>query len=302
MPRYDLDTVEPPALPIAPGEYNQGEREKFSNVLRLYFNRIASFVRNLIGTAGGRFLDFPNGLFSDNRDYELGSSSVAAPIRFDTTYYSNGLSLISDNISKNDFGSNLFATVDDGAGGSGNVLTITVAIISVDIYVGMEVTMAGLPAGTYIIQKNAVDQFLISTSALISSSTLVSFTGYSKIQTAYAGRYNFQFSIQLVNFTNTPHTVSIWWRKNGTDVADSNSEFGLPVRKGSGDPSHVIASMNFFIDLERDDYIQIIWRTQDVDVYIEHFPAVSAGAGTPAIPATPSVILTGSFVSRLVNS
>lgn len=301
MPRYDLDTVEPPALPLAPGEYNQGERDKFSNVLRIYFNRIASFVRSIIGTAGGRFLDFPTGSFADNRDYELGATSVAAPLRFDTTYFSNGVSIIPETVSQNLFGSNIFATVDDGGGLSGNILTITTFFGSVDIYVGMEVTMAGLPAGTYIIQKNAVNQFLISTSALISS-TAVSFTGNSKVQVSYPGRYNFQFSLQLVNFTNNPHTVSIWWRKNGTDIADSNSEFGLPVRKGAGNPSHVIASMNFFVGLERDDYIQIMWRTQDVDVYIEHFPAVSAGAGTPAIPATPSVILTANFVSRLPNS
>lgn len=300
--RYDLDPVEPPALPVAPPEYVQGEREKYSNVLRLYFNRVSAFIRNLIGTAGGRFLDFPNGAFSDNRDYRVGSTSVAAPVRFDTTFYANGLSLISETISQNDFGGNLFATVDDGAGGTGNILTITVAIIAVDIYVGMEVTMAGLPAGTYIIQKNAVDQFVISTSALIPASTLVSFSGASKVQASYPARYNFQFSIQAVNNVNNSVIISFWWRKNGVDVPDSNSDFGLPPRKSAGVPSRGIAAMNFFIDLERDDYIQIIWRTDDTDASIEHFDAVPAGAGTPAIPATPSVILTGNFVSRLPNS
>jgi hypothetical protein len=60
--------------------------------------------------------------------------------------------------------------------------------------------------------------------------------------------------------------------------------------------------MNFFVDLEKDDYIQVIWRTQDTDVNIEHFNAVAAGAGTPAIPATPSVILTANFISRLANT
>lgn len=304
MPRYDLDPIEPPALPIAPTEYNQGERDRFSNVLRLYFNRIASFVRSLIGTAGGRFLDFPNGLFLDNRDYQVGSSDVAAPIRFDTTVYSNGLSIYTEFIQYYDGapGANilLYASVEDGSGGAGNILFMDV-LSNASIAPGMIVNMTGLAAGTYIKRKITNTQFEISTTALLSVRQ-VTFTGESRIKAEYPGRYNFQFSIQLVNFTNLPYTVSIWWRKNGTDVADSNSEFGLPVRKGSGNPSHVIASMNFFIDLERDDYIQIIWRTQDVDVYIEHFPAVSAGVGTPAIPATPSVILTGNFVSRLVNS
>lgn len=302
MPRYDLDPIEPPALPIAPPEYNQGERDRFSNVLRLYFNRIASFVRSLIGTTGGRFLDFPNGSFSDDRDYQLNNTDVAAPVRFNTTYISNGIALIQENITRSDPPAEfiLYGEVQDGAFGPGNILYLG-GLSNLNISVGMEVVMTGLAAGTYITKKISYSVFEISTVALLSN-RVVSFTGASKVQVDYPGRYNFQFSIQLVNFTNSPHTVSIWWRKNGTDIADSNSEFGLPVRKGSGNPSHVIASMNFFIDLERDDYIQIIWRTQDVDVYIEHFPAVSAGAGTPAIPATPSVILTGSFVSRLVNS
>lgn len=293
--RYDLEPVEPPALPLSPPEYNPAERERYSNVLRLYFNRIASFLRNLIGTAGGRFLDFPNGAFSDRRDYLVGSSAVDAPLRFDTTYNSNGVQVITEVISQNEFGGNLFASV------TGNVLDITVFLGAVDIYVGMEVTMVGLSAGTYIIGKNSSTQYILSASATLTS-RLVSFTGQSKVQVLYPGWYNFQFSIQLVNFDNAPHTVSIWWRKNGVNIPDSNSEFGLPIRKSAGDPAHVIASMNFFTDLERDDYIQIIWRTQNVDVYIEHFAAVPAGVGTPAIPATPSAILTSNFISRLANT
>jgi hypothetical protein len=293
--RYDLEPVEPPALPLAPPEYNSAERERYSNVLRLYFNRIASFLRNLIGTAGGRFLDFPNGSFADNRDYLVNSSAVDAPLRFDTTYNSNGVQVITEVISQNEFGGNLFASV------TGNVLDITSFLGAVDIYVGMEVTMVGLPAGTYITEKTFSNQFVISNSATLTS-RLVSFTGQSKVQVLYPGWYNFQFSLQLVNFTNSPHTVSIWWRKNGVNIPDSNSEFGIPVRKGANNPSHVIASMNFPVELEREDYIQIIWRTPNVGVYIEHFAVVPAGSGTPAIPATPSVILTSNFISRLANT
>jgi hypothetical protein len=127
-------------------------------------------------------------------------------------------------------------------------------------------------------------------------------TGTSKVKVNYAGRYNFQFSIQIANLDNTAHTVSIWWRKNDTDIPDSNSEFGIAVRKAAGNPSHLIASMNYVIDLQGDDYIQVLWRTPQVDVTVEHFNAVAAGVGTPAIPATPSVILTANYVSRLANT
>ena len=295
MIRYDLEPVEPPALPIAPPEYNQAERDRYSNVLRLYFNRLAAFVRGLVGTAGGRFLDVPNGSFADTRDYLVDSSAVDAPLRFDTIYNSNGVQIITEVISQNEFGGNLFATV------TGNVLDIVVFLGAVDIYVGMEVTMVGLPAGTYITQKNSATQYLISNTATLSSS-LVSFTGQSKVQVTYPGWYNFQFSIQFVNTTNDVQTISIWWRKNGVDIPDSNSNFGIKPRKSSGSSSELIASMNFFVEMEREDYIQIVWRISDPDVYIEHFAAVPAGVGTPAIPATPSVILTSNFISRLANT
>lgn len=290
--RYDLEPVEPPALPSAPTEYIPGEREKYSNVLRLYFNRVSSYIRNLNGRVGGRFLDFPNGTFSDTRDYKLFSSSVAAPLRFNTTVYSNEVELITDTVS-------FTAAVDDGAGGVGNVMST--GFFDGELYPGMEVTATGLTAGTYITAKISNFSYRLSTSALLTTRNMTA-TGTSKVKVNYAGRYNFQFSIQIANLDNAAHTVSIWWRKNDTDIPDSNSEFGIAVRKAAGDPSHVIASMNYVIDLQGDDYIQVLWRTPQVDVTVEHFNAVAAGVGTPAIPATPSVILTANYVSRLANT
>ena len=294
MARYDLESVEPPALPIAPRQYVQGERDRYSNVLRLYFTRISSFIKNLSGPFGGRFLDFPNGAFSDTQDYALAATSVAAPLRFDTTDYTNGVSILTDNVT-------FTATVDNGAGGSGNILTVT-GLTSEQIYPGMVIAATGLTVGTYVQEViTPLTSYRLSTSANLSSRTMTG-TGTSKVQVAYPGRYNFQFSIQFVNSDNAQQDASVWFRKNSTDVVLSNSDFGLPARKSAGVPSRLIGSLNFFIDLEANDYIQIMWRVSDTDLSIEHFDAVVAAAGTPAIPATPSVILTVNFVSRLANT
>ena len=87
-------------------------------------------------------------------------------------------------------------------------------------------------------------------------------------------------------------------QKNGTDIASSNSSFSLPARKSASVYSYLIAVTPFMIDLNANDYIQIMWRVSDVGVTIQHLPAVAASAGvTPAIPATPSVILTAQFIS-----
>jgi hypothetical protein len=67
------------------------------------------------------------------------------------------------------------------------------------------------------------------------------------------------------------------------------------ARKSSGDPSHLIASLNFFVSLAANDYVEIMWRPTDVGVSLEHFAASS----TPTRPAVPSAIATVTFVSNL---
>ena len=119
----------------------------------------------------------------------------------------------------------------------------------------------------------------------------------SRINVRNAGIYNLQFSAQFKNTTNDGQDIDVWFRKNGTDVAKSNSRFHIPARKSTSDPSHLIAALNFYFDLAANDYVQIMWRVTDVAVTLEHFAAVSAGALTPAIPATPSVIATMQYIA-----
>jgi hypothetical protein len=117
----------------------------------------------------------------------------------------------------------------------------------------------------------------------------------SRITVADAGIWNLQFSIQLKNTTNDTQDAEIWFRVNGTNVANSNSRFNLSPRKSSGDPSHTIAALNFFVSMNSTDYIEIMWRVSDVGVSIEHY----AAGTSPTRPATPSVIVTMSFVSNI---
>ena len=123
----------------------------------------------------------------------------------------------------------------------------------------------------------------------------VTLSNSSRLNVANAGLYNCQFSIQFKNTTNDTQDVDVWFRKNGTNIAKSNSRFGLSPRKLLGDPSHTIGAMNFFVDMAENDYIEIMWRPSDTGVSIEHY----ATSTTPTRPAVPSVIATMSFVSNL---
>jgi len=126
----------------------------------------------------------------------------------------------------------------------------------------------------------------------------ITLSNSSHVNVTYEGIYLFTYSIQFENTNNVTETVDIWFRKNGTDVANSNSSFSLPPRKSVGVNSYLVAVSPFMVSMAAGDYIEIMWCVSDVSVSIQQMPAVSASPGvTPAIPATPSVVMTAQFIS-----
>lgn len=117
----------------------------------------------------------------------------------------------------------------------------------------------------------------------------------SRFTVAVDGVWNLQFSLQLKNVSNDGQDFDIWFRKNGTNIANSNSRFHIPARKSSGDPSHLIAALNFFVEMVAGDYIEIVGCVTSTDVSLEHF----AAGTSPTRPAIPSAIATMTFVSNL---
>ena len=127
----------------------------------------------------------------------------------------------------------------------------------------------------------------------------ITVTNNSRITFAESGVYVITYSIQFENDNNSTEFVDIWLRYEGTDIAGSNSRFSMPSRKSVGVPSTLIAVTPFTVDIENDgDYVEIMWHPSDLGVTIEHYNAVAASPGvTPAIPATPSVIVGVTFIS-----
>lgn len=108
-----------------------------------------------------------------------------------------------------------------------------------------------------------------------------------------AGLYNLQFSAQLNNDTNAQQIVDIWFRKNGSDIANSNSRFSLEPRDNNNVPFRLIAALNFYVPLDADDYVQIMWCTTSTSVTIEHFTSLTS----PTRPDIPSVIATMNYIA-----
>ena len=156
-----------------------------------------------------------------------------------------------------------------------------------------------IPFGSFC---DTTDQTAVSTTEsypitinTTSLSNEVSIENNSQITFATEGVYNIQFSIQLANDDNATQDIDIWFVKNGVDIANSNSRFGLAPRKSAGDPYHVIGTVNFIESFSANDYVELYWRTSSTNAYIEYYSASS----TPTRPAIPSVILTATFVSSI---
>ena len=127
----------------------------------------------------------------------------------------------------------------------------------------------------------------------------ISVVSNSRITFAQPGIYNIVYSIQFKNTNNDLETIDVWLRQNGTDVANSNTRFAIPARKSTGDPSYLVAVTPIMVDITTaNHYVEIMWRVSNTAVTIEQLPAVTASPGvTPAIPATPSVIVGVTHVS-----
>ena len=120
----------------------------------------------------------------------------------------------------------------------------------------------------------------------------ITLSNSSRLNVTNPGVYNIQFSVQFANADTQIQDVDVWFRKNGTDVAGSNSKFSVPNSHG-GTNGHLIAALNYFIELAANDYIEIMWATTSTLVTIEHLAAQTS----PTRPATPSVIATMTYVS-----
>jgi hypothetical protein len=110
----------------------------------------------------------------------------------------------------------------------------------------------------------------------------------SRITVPNDGIYNLQFSAQLRNIENTQEDATIWFKVNGSDLANSATQITVPARKSANIYGYAVASWNIFLDLNANDYVQIMWVPTIATLTLEHLPA----SASPVYPAIPSVIAT----------
>jgi len=114
------------------------------------------------------------------------------------------------------------------------------------------------------------------------------------IKTANAGVYDIQFSAQLDKTSGQTGIAYIWLRKNGVDLAETNT--AVTLAGGANDKA--IAAWNWFVNASANDYFQIVWAADNNNIRLY---ATGSGA-IDASPAIPSVIVTVNRVDQFLSN
>jgi hypothetical protein len=103
-----------------------------------------------------------------------------------------------------------------------------------------------------------------------------------------AGTYMIAPSIQFANSSGADYNANIWFRRNGTDIANSNTVISVPKAADGGNTFFQIA---LYEQVTAGQYIEIMWLPVNVAVTLDY---IAAGA---IAPAAASVILSAERIA-----
>lgn len=208
-------------------------------------------------------------LYVGNNDGNLILLASSTGMPANITVYDEGNVLTNSVSSINFVGSGVWAT------NTGSNVTVTVAGSSSG-YCGSfyDTTIQTNPVA------NVPNAMTFNTTSISEGVSIVS---NSQITIANTGRYNIQFSAQIDKTDSGTDYIDIWLRKNGTDVAWSNTR----VEADKND-AKVVAAWNWVEEVNAGDHYQIMWSSADTDLRL----FAQTGLNSPVRPSIPSVILT----------
>ena len=91
--KHLIDKVQPPALPLPPEGVFYVYLNALTNILRIFFNRLANSINLVTGEFGAQYLSTPNGLFFSTTTQPLNTVNVAQDVSFEVTYLAEGVSI-----------------------------------------------------------------------------------------------------------------------------------------------------------------------------------------------------------------
>lgn len=102
----------------------------------------------------------------------------------------------------------------------------------------------------------------------------------SRLVCAAAGKYNFNFSLQIESSTASSRLVTIWPRVNGTDIANSATTLTI---KSSTDV--IVPSWDFTLSMNANDYFELVWAADGTSVSLSAHASQTSPFTRPAVPS-----------------
>jgi hypothetical protein len=109
----------------------------------------------------------------------------------------------------------------------------------------------------------------------------------SRIVVVQSGLYQFDATVQISSSSSSAKTVWLWFRKNGTDVANSARLVTININNG-----YTAVSMSEFFSLAANDRIEIMFAADDTAITVDNV------AATAFAPAAPAVVLAVSQIQQ----
>jgi hypothetical protein len=109
----------------------------------------------------------------------------------------------------------------------------------------------------------------------------------SRIVVVQSGLYQFDATVQIGSSSSSAKTVWLWFRKNGTDVANSARLVTININNG-----YTAVSMSEFFSLAANDRIEIMFAADATAITVDNV------AATAFAPAAPAVVLAVSQIQQ----
>jgi hypothetical protein len=112
----------------------------------------------------------------------------------------------------------------------------------------------------------------------------ISVASNSRLTVTRAGIYNLQFSAQIITTTGGSPDLHIWLRKNGTNIANSNT--GVTLKNQN---ENYVAAWNFVESLNPGDYLELVWYVNGgISAQLSYDPPspTNGGVGVPSVIVT----------------
>jgi hypothetical protein len=158
---------------------------------------------------------------------------------------------------------------------------------------GGGLSQSSIPYGTFTTSANqtvtAANTATIVNSSFVAQDANKMFLDNGKIYVEETGDYFLMFSAIFTKSNANTTTADLWLRKNGVNIPDSNTRVSV-----AGNNGETIMVANFILDLEYNDYIELVFSSPDANTKLTYYAASSS----PTRPAVPGIIATLHLIGK----